>query len=818
VLSYESPYSIVTQLCTDSRKVISASETLFFSLKGKRLKGDDFIDVVYNLGVRNFIVEEKIDVLKYPEANIYLVSKGIVALQELVAAHRKSFKIPVIGVTGSNGKTIVKEWLYQLLQPSFNIVRSPKSYNSQLGVPLSVWKMDSTHTLGIFEAGISEMEKLENIIAPTIGVITNIGEAHDEGFLNQKQKIREKLNLFKHSHIIIYCFDHNDIQANLLEVQHNLNEYGKLDKFKTLSWGKNNGADIQISSVNSANDTTQIEAKYKEKTYAFSIPFIDKAAIENALHCFAVMLYLGIESKDIAKRISSITPIEMRLELKEGINNNIIINDAYNSDINALKIAIDFLNQQSVQNQKVLILSDILQSGRNESDLYSEVVNIINQNKIHKVYCIGEQMMMNKSVFKGEMLQSYFYKTTEQFIQEIDIDEFKNQTILIKGARPFSFERISKLLEKKAHETVLEISLNAISHNLNIYHSMLKPSTKIMVMIKAFAYGGGSFEIAKLLQHQKVDCLGVAYIDEGVELRKEGITMPILVLNPEISNFDLLLKYNLEPEIYSHYILDKYLSAISENLSKDQIFPIHIKLDTGMHRLGFEEAEIPKLNAVLSQNDKIKVVSIFSHLASADNDQHDNHTSNQIELFDKMSADISKNLGYQPMRHILNSAGIARFKSAQYEMVRLGIGLYGIDSSEKIQDMLECVATLKTTISQIKNIKKGDAISYNRMTIAEKDMRSATVSIGYADGLNRKLSNRNGYMIINGQVAPIIGNVCMDMTMLDITNITDVKEGDKVIVFGKELSVNILSELTGTIPYEVMTGISQRVKRVYFLD
>jgi Alr-MurF fusion protein len=732
---------VVTQLCTDSRKIINATETLFFSLKGKRLKGADFLETVYKSGVRNFVVEEKIDVSKYPEANIYLVSKGIDAMQELVAAHRRQFKIPVIGITGSNGKTIVKEWLYQLLNPTFHIVRSPKSYNSQLGVPLSVWKMDATHTLGIFEAGISEpneMERLENIIIPTIGVITNIGEAHDEGFLNHKQKVREKLNLFKHSDIIIYNADQNEIHSNIIEVQHNLNEFGKIEKYKSLSWGKCKDANIQILSQEIDVNSTKINAKYNEIEYSFSIPFKDKASIENALQCFAVMMYLQIDAAEISKRMLALTPIEMRLELKEGINNNIIINDAYNSDINALKIAVDFLNQQSVQNQKVLILSDILQSGRNESDLYDEVVNIINQNKIHKIYCVGEQMMKHKHLFKGGLLSAQFYKSTAQFLQEIDLDEFKNQTILIKGARSFSFERISKLLEKKTHETVLEISLNAISHNLNIYHSMLKPSTKIMVMIKAFAYGGGSFEIAKLLQHQKVDYLGVAYIDEGVELRKEGITMPILVLNPEISNFDLLIKYNLEPEIYSHYILEKYLEAIRENLYQEQVYPIHLKLDTGMHRLGFEQEDIPKLNEILTNNDKIKVISVFSHLASADNEQHDVHTDRQIELFEKMSAEISRNIGYQPMRHILNSAGIARFKSAQYEMVRLGIGLYGIDSSDKIQDMLECVATLKTTISQIKNIRKGDAVSYNRMTIADTNMRSATVSIGTSGAYHRQ--------------------------------------------------------------------------------
>lgn len=816
-----SPEGRFSHLLTDSRKLISPEDTVFFALNGKRLKGIDFIVSLYEQGVRNFIVEKKIPLDNIEEANVLIVKNVVQALQDIVIHHRKKFHIPIIGITGSNGKTIVKEWLFQLLQGDYEIVRNPKSYNSQIGVPLSVWRLNSTHQMGIFEAGISEpdeMQHLEAIIKPSIGIFTNIGEAHSEGFFNSKQKIREKLKLFKDASIIIYCSDQVEVHNNITELQHQVNEFGKTIRYKSFTWGMKHEADIAITSVETKNSHTEIEATYKDALYAFELPFTDKASIENALHCFATMLYLDIDKAVIQRRMALLTHIAMRLEMKEGNNQCIIINDSYNSDINALRIAVDFLNQQSNTANKTVILSDILQSGRNEDELYKEVIKILSQNKITRLFAIGSQLSMHKNLFQQANFKSHFYPSTEDFIKTNDLSSFKDQSILIKGARKFEFERISKLLEKKAHETVLEINLNAIAHNLNIYHSMLKPDTKIMVMIKAFAYGSGSYEIAKLLEHQKVDYLAVAYIDEGVELRKAGITLPILVLNPEISNFDLLLRYHLEPEIYSQYILEKFIEALAEYAHEDVISFIHIKLDTGMHRLGFERDDIPQLISTLKQHPKIQIKSILSHLAASDEEAHDEFTLSQINRFIEITTKIESELKYSFLKHILNSAGIARFKEYQMDMVRLGIGIYGIDSSEKVQPLLQEVGTLKTTISQIRDIPAGDSIGYSRKGIAKTDMRIAVVGIGYADGLNRRLSNGNGYMLIHGQKAPIVGNVCMDMTMLDISAIPDVKEGDKVLVFGKELSIQEISDKIGTIPYEVLTGISQRVKRLYFQE
>lgn len=823
VLQEFAPDAVISQLLTDSRNLLFPSETLFFTFSGKRLNGVDFIGPLYQQGVRNFIIDKPISLELYPEANFIQVPKVILALQNLAAFQRKKFKIPVIGITGSNGKTIIKEWLYQLMHEDYFIVRNPKSYNSQIGVPLSVWKIDALHNLGIFEAGISEadeMDKLESIIKPTIGLITNIGEAHNEGFLNMRQKIREKLKLFKDTEIIIFCADHIDIHQNIGEVQHQTNNFNEVVRFKTLSWGVKHEADIKINYQTEADKKTVVKAIYQKKEYHFVIPFADKASIENALHCFSIMLYFKYDEKTIQQRMLQLTTVAMRLELKEGINNCFIINDTYNSDINALRIAVDFLNQQAKTNLKTIILSDILQSGRNEIDLYQEVAQILSQHQVRKIYAIGPKINLNKSSFSNNQFKVEFFKTTEEFIEKFDPQEFRDQTILIKGARKFKFEHISKMLERKAHETVLEINLNALAHNLNIYHSMLKPTTKIMVMIKAFGYGSGGFEIAKLLEHQRVDYLAVAYVDEGVELRKAGINTPILVLNPEISNFDLMFKYRLEPEIFSLRILNKYIE-ISHELGYDEtekILPIHIKLDTGMHRLGFEEKEIDTLLSVIQSQNKIKVNSIFSHLAASDEPEHDKFSMQQITLFERLSNKINQTLGYPAWRHILNSNGITRFKEYQYDMVRLGLGIYGIDSSNQIQDLLLPVGALKSTIAQIKHIKKGETIGYSRKGIAKEDLVIATVGIGYADGLNRRLSNGNGYMLVNQQKAPIIGNVCMDMAMIDITGIEQVKEGDEVLIFGKELPIQLLAEQIGTIPYEVLTSISQRVKRVYFQE
>jgi alanine racemase len=805
----DSTVALINDLITDSRKIIAPEHSLFFALKVSR-DGHDYIDDVLKQGVKNFLISDPDAVakIKAANANCVLVADTLVALQQLTAFHRQHFKYPVIGITGSNGKTFVKEWLHQLLRENFNIVRSPKSYNSQIGVPLSVALMREENTLGIFEAGISmpnEMQHLEKIIQPTIGIFTNIGTAHDENFKSQDEKIAEKLRLFIHCQTLIFSKDDAKVFKH---VSHFIHEHPALRFF---SWSREHKADLEIGKIDKQFSETTIEAFYKEHLVSIRIPFIDDAAIENAINCWCLLLVLGLAQKQIEEKMLLLSPVAMRLEMKEGINNCSIINDSYNSDLSSITIALDFLNQQKQHARRTVILSDILQSGKDEKTLYKEVADLLKKKNVNRLVGIGKAISNQQELFEIEKL---FFKNTEEFLANYTSDFFADETILIKGARLFEFERISNLLQQKAHETVLEINLNALIHNLNFYRSLLKPHTDLMVMVKAFAYGSGSFEIANTLQFHRVPYLAVAYTDEGVDLRKSGITLPIMVMNPEAQSFNSLIEYNLEPELYSFRVLKAYSELAIRNKPNEQL-RIHIKLDTGMHRLGFEEPELAALITQLKRMPNLKVQSVFSHLAGSDEQAHDGFTKKQIEQFEQMSAAIQNAIGYPIKRHILNSAGIVRFADAHLEMVRLGIGLHGIGSTDLERKMLEPISTLKTTISQIKNVAAGETIGYSRKGKAEKNIRIATVAIGYADGLNRKLSNGVGSMLVNGKSAPVIGNVCMDMCMLDVTNIT-CKEGDEVIVFGKEHPIELIAEQTETIPYEVLTGISQRVKRVYF--
>ena len=844
------PDSVIRHLLIDSRSISSPESSLFFALKSDRNDGHKFIGDAYNKRVRNFVVAslpsptgEGRGGEVFPGANFILVKDTLSALQHLAANHRRKFNIPVLGITGSNGKTIVKEWLYQLMQsggtPSEedkNIVRSPKSYNSQVGVPLSVWLMSEENNMGIFEAGISqpdEMEKLEPIISPTVGLITNIGQAHDENFLNAKQKIREKLKLFVHSGTLIYNRDNlelnDEIVANPVMKQLNL-----------FTWSKKAKANLQIGKITKEGNETELQGIYNNEFIRIRIPFIDEASTENAIHCWAVMLFLGYANKTIAERMLRLSPVAMRLELKEGVSNCSVINDSYNSDLGSLAIALDFLNQQKQHPKRTLILSDILQSGKNENELYGQVANLVKEKGISRIIGIGEAISGQEKQFTGEKL---FFRTTDEFLAQHAANLFDNETILLKGARAFGFERISLVLQQKAHETVLEINLNALVHNLNYYRSKLAPGTKMMAMVKAFSYGSGGFEIANILQHHHVDYLAVAYADEGIELRKAGITIPIMVMNPEEASYDTMIKHDLEPEIFSFRVLKLFEEAVRRYLATPsraalpasgspqggglrdrEGYPIHIKLDTGMHRLGFEEKEVNELAVRIGNSKYLEVRSVFSHLAGSDEQEHDGFTKNQIKKFGEMSEVIRSRFSYPIFRHILNSAGIVRFPGAQFEMVRLGIGLYGIGVNESEQPHLKNVSTLKTTISQIKNISAKESVGYSRKFIAQKDMRIATVPIGYADGLSRRLGNGKGKMIIKGKKAPIVGNVCMDMCMLDVTTI-QCAEGDEVIVFGApseasakegEQTIAQLAKDMETISYEVFTGISRRVKRVYF--
>lgn len=797
----------IRNLLTDSRAISEPDASLFFALKGKAHNGHDFITDLYERGVRAFVISEGKDLVQsFPGAGFIRVNDTLTALQELAAHHRQLFSCPLIGITGSNGKTIVKEWLYHCLEDSFTITRSPKSYNSQIGVPLSLWLLNEKTGLGIIEAGISlsgEMKILQRMIKPDIGIFTNIGAAHQENFLSVEQKINEKLKLFYGCQTLIFCLDHNDLKKCI-------DRTSELAGVRLFSWSVTSKADLQITGVIRRKNSVTIKGIFLRKTIEVTIPFTDGASVENSIHCMALLLLLNTEPGKIASVMQSLPPVAMRLEQKAGINGCTLINDSYNSDITSLSIALDVLERQLQHKSKTLILSDILQSGKNQDELYHMVSGLMAEKSVNRIIGIGDAIYENRQFFK---IPGRFYRTTEEFLFQFSPADFNDEGILIKGSRKFEFEKISALLELKKNTTRIEINLSALVHNLNHYRSLLKPGTHIMVMVKAFSYGSGRHEIANVLQHQRVDYLGVAFADEGVGLRKAGITLPVIVMNPEPESFDLIIRYRLEPEIYNLGSLHLFNDYVIHN--QEINYPVHIKLDTGMHRLGFLESETEVLCSALSTCSNIRVRSVFSHLAGSDEEIFDDFSEKQIGIFEKMSSKIIKSIGYPAARHVLNTAGIERFPDAQYEMVRLGIGLYG--SCNVHPDKLRNVSTLKSTIQQIKTVNKGETIGYSRMGRVKRTSEIAVVPIGYADGLNRKLSNGKGRFLVKGKQAPIIGNICMDMTMIDITGIT-AQEGDEVIIFGDEYPVDQIAKELGTIPYEILTGISERVKRVYYHD
>jgi alanine racemase len=796
--------STVSTLLTDSRRINNAAEGLFFALSARR-NGHEFIAEAYAAGVRNFVVKHGHE-FNMPGANFLLVDDPLAALQTLTAYHRSQFKLQVIGITGSNGKTIVKEWLYQLLAADKNIVRNPKSYNSQIGVPLSVWQINSRNDLGIFEAGIStinEMDKLQAIIKPQIGILTHIGPAHDEGFADRKQKVLEKLQLFKNSKLLIYNYDQ-------------LLDYKKdIPVKETFTWSRKfKVADLYVFSETVISKKYYLRAYYQKKEIECLIPFSDLASIENAITCWATMLAMGYSPAEADKRIERLVAVSMRLELKNGVNNCSVIDDSYNSDLQSLEIALNFLGQQNQHQKKTLILSDILQSGLQLDVLYCQVANLIGTQKIDKFIGVGEALISNQTCFN--LPEQHFFKDTPALLQQLKALNFKEETILIKGSRRFEFERISNALTQKAHETILEINLNTLLSNLNFYRSKLKPGVKVMAMVKAFSYGSGTFEVANMLQYNKVDYLAVAYIDEGVALRQAGINLPIMVLNPEASAFDKLVEHKLEPVIYSFGLLDDFVIYTQDRAI--QSYPVHLKIDTGMHRLGFENLDIETLCDMLEQNRYIRVQSVFSHLVASEAAQHDEFTKKQIKRFEKAFKEIEKTLGYKVIKHLSNTSGITRWPSAHYDMVRLGIGLYGVDSAVPAsENALRPIASLKTSVAQVKKIGAGDTISYSRSGSLLKDGKIATVRIGYADGYLRAFGNGVGKMLVKGTLVPTVGNITMDMCMLDVSGL-DVSEGDEVIVFDEQYRIEELARQIGTIPYEILTNVSQRVKRVYFYE
>lgn len=785
----------VTALVTDSRKAIIAEGAVFFAIGGVNHDGHKFVDKMFHQGIRQFVLERPVDAIS-GKANILLVDSSITALQRIAAFHRSALKAPVIGITGSNGKTIIKEWLYQLLSPDFKIAKNPASYNSQLGVPLSVWHMQSHHTLGIFEAGISttnEMANLQQVLQPTIGIFTNIGPAHAEGFSDDREKVREKLKLFAEADRVIYCKDHTLIDEAISETS-----------IPTFTWGSTPEASVQIVADGDGYRVRHVSGKF-----VIHPPFSDKASLENCFHCVAVLLHLGFNGEKIAQRIETLRAVPMRLELKAGINRCQIIDDTYNNDLAGLQVSLDFLSHQHQRAKKRVILSDIHESGLPEPALIKKISALLSSAHIHHFIGIGPVLSSYPNDFPPG---SRFFPSTEAFLKDFNFNELRDEVILVKGARVFTFEKVVNHIQLKTHGTVMEIDLGALVHNLNYFKSFLDSQTKVMAMVKAFAYGSGSNEIANVLQYHRVDYLGVAYADEGVELRKNNISLPIMVMNPARESFDALAKFDLEPEVYNFSSLQGLAHFVQGHTCK-----IHIKIDTGMRRLGFEKDQVEGLISLLLEAPNLRVASIFSHLAAADEPAHDPFSREQGKLFREIAEAISQRLGYRPLFHLLNSSGILRFPDLRFDMVRLGIGLYGVDPVPDGTHNLQPVATLKTIISQIKHVQAGETIGYGRKGVAKRDLTTATIAIGYADGFSRAFSQCVGKVFVNGALAPVIGNVCMDMTMIDITGIP-AREGDEVIIFGKELPIQEVAESINTIPYEILSNTSERVKRVFVAE
>lgn len=803
---------VIDDLLIDSRKLISTHRSLFIALKTKSNDGHLYIEELVEKGVLNFIVEVLPGNWDQLKANFVLVKSSLAAMQSIAAAHRKKFNIPIIGITGSNGKTIVKEWIYQVLQSDHKICRSPKSYNSQLGVPLSVFQLQAEDQLGVFEAGISqpdEMLRLGQVIKPNIGIFTNIGDAHHQHFVDMRQKVNEKLNLFVKSKVLIFCRDHTDITDRIYNLE--------LFKNKTLlDWSrKNKSASLFIQEITVAEGFTIINANRNGQTLTIKIPFVDEASLENAMHVWILLLHLGLSQDDIYQRMLKLSPIAMRMELKEGINQCSVINDSYNSDFNGFIIALDFLFQQQQHQRKTVILSDILQSGKEPQQLYREVANALRLRKIHRFIGIGPTLKLNKHLFEGEC---HFYDSTSDFLLYFPFSTFRDETILLKGARDFEFEKINRMLSRKMHQTRLEVDLNNMLHNYKYFKSKLKPETKIMIMVKAFSYGSGSFEVANLLQFHHADYLAVAYADEGIELRRTGIRLPIMVMNPELDALESIINHQLEPEIYSFTILNQLIQKIDDQLvPANKPIGIHLKIETGMHRLGFDAHEIEELIKILKHQDRIIIKSIFSHLVASDDVRFDDFTRQQIATFHQLANQIMNSFNYPIMKHIANSAAIVLHPEAQMDMVRLGIGLYGIAANEDRQTELQVVSSLYTIISQIKHIQSGESVGYNRTFVADRPMRIATLPIGYADGYNRRFGNGVGKVKIANQLLPVIGNVCMDMCMVDLGEV-EAQEGDEVCIFGQNPDLTALAQSIGTIPYELLTSVSSRVKRIYIQE
>lgn len=796
VSAHQKSETEILTLCYDSRQATHLPNELFVALKGATQDGHDYIPELLRKGSKFFLVEKDIPVAS--GGTFIKVKSCLLALQQIASYKRNQFEGCVIGITGSNGKTIVKEWLTSVLTTSHTVLASPKSFNSQLGVPLSVWPISNKYDLAIFEAGISrpnEMEPLQEILSPDIGIFTNIGSAHEENFINLEKKVEEKLKLFKRAKTLIY--DKDDQLVSTL-----IDKHFKGDK---IGWSRKSNGSIFVQKASNS-----LTIKWGDNTHYFNTSFEDEASIQNLTHVIVSSIFLGIEDNLIQERIDRIKPVNMRLELKRGIEGNFVIDDTYNNDLAGLNKALNFMEQQRSHEQKTLILSDFIQSKVTLED-FAKLNDLLISKGVDQLIGVGPQLSEASACFT---IKSRFFESTEALINSDILDQLNNQLVLIKGSRKFALERVSLLLTEKVHKTRLEVNLDAVRHNLHFYKSLLKPSTKVMAVIKAMAYGSGSTEIAKLLEYNKIDYLAVAYADEGVALRKDGIDTPIMVMNPSEDDVYAMARNNLEPEVHGVSQLKHYYDAFK---SLGRTLPVHLVINTGMNRLGFNENQIKQLKEVLSLMPDLEVKSIFSHLAASDEAEHEGFSLTQIESFKQIATDITSMLANQPLLHILNSGGITRFAEHQLDMVRLGIGLHGVEVNERLQSQLMRPAQLKTIISQIREVKAGESIGYGRKGKAVQDMTIAVMAIGYADGYLRVFGNGNAYVSINQQKAKTIGNVCMDMTMIDITGLS-VKEGDEVTVFGNSPTVSELAKWANTIPYEILTNVSGRVQRVFYAE
>lgn len=800
----------ISWLLTDSRSLCFPESTLFFALRSERNDGHKYIPELYNRGVRNFVVSSTPqNAADYADANFLKVTDVLSALQRLAERHRDEFDIPVVGITGSNGKTMVKEWLYQLLSPSMTVTRSPRSYNSQIGVPLSVWLLNENTQVALLEAGISEvgeMDALQDIIQPTIGVLTSLGAPHQENFRSLEEKCMEKLMLFKNASFIAYNTDDAVVSRCVRRSSFKASKIG---------WSRENPSEaLYINNVSSGTDATTILYVYKGKEASYRLPFIDEASVECSFACAAIALHLGITAEQLDERMATLDPVAMRLEVKEGIHGCTLINDTYNSDINSLDIALDFMNRRPDQNgqRRTLILSDIYQSGETQQRLYEKVSELALNRGVQKFIGIGSVLKANASAI--HVPECHFFEDVQSFVDSDVFRSLHDELILVKGSRAFGFDYIAELLEQKVHETILEVNLNALVDNFNYYRSLMKPETKLVCMVKADAYGAGAVEVSKTLQDHRVDYLAVAVADEGVTLRKNGITCNIIIMNPEMTAFKTMFDYDLEPEVYSFRLMDALIRAAEKEGITN--YPVHIKLDTGMHRLGFDpDKDIDEVINRLKNQNAIIPRSVFSHFVGSDSDGLDDFSASQFEKFQWAADKLQAAFGHKILRHIANSAGIEHFPERQLDMCRLGIGLYGVNPRNN--NMINNVSTLKTTILQMRTVPADETVGYSRKGKLSQDSVIASIPIGYADGLDRHLGNGRGYCMVNGCKAPYVGNICMDVAMIDVTGI-NCKEGDMVEIFGNSLPVTVLSDALDTIPYEVLTSVSNRVKRIYLME